>query len=298
MRITLNLATRPYADIRPALKRLRIAMAVLAVIAIGLGLGLRAFHQKAMVARATDQREQSQVDAINRERRGYQDLMQQPANAQLLTQAGELNQLFDEKTFSWTLAMEDLETVLPGGVQVTAIDPSRDSKTGKITLKLRVVGPRDKADDLVQNLEHSRYFLLPHIVSESTESNGGPNEHLEPVSASNRFTFELLADYNSAAPLEHRAHKKDEKPTANGEQLHQSAPPLRAVPTPGPAARAHAAVRPPVAAPTPIPPNAGPVFNRDPNRQRFPMPIPNPNPNANPNTNPNPKHKPNPGGPQ
>ena len=32
MSITLNLATRPYADIGPALKRLRIAMAALAVL--------------------------------------------------------------------------------------------------------------------------------------------------------------------------------------------------------------------------------------------------------------------------
>ena len=31
MRITLNLATRPYADQGPALKRLRIGMAALAV---------------------------------------------------------------------------------------------------------------------------------------------------------------------------------------------------------------------------------------------------------------------------
>ena len=103
---------------------------------------------------------QSKIDAINRERQGYQDLMRQPANAQLLTQVGTLNQLFDEKTFSWTLAMEDLETVLPGGVQVTTLEPVRD-KTGNITLKLRVVGPRDRAVDLVQNLEHSRHFLLP-----------------------------------------------------------------------------------------------------------------------------------------
>ena len=42
-----------------------------------------------------------------------------------------LNQLFDEKTFSWTLAMEDLETVLPGGVQVATLDPTRDQKTGQ-----------------------------------------------------------------------------------------------------------------------------------------------------------------------
>ena len=216
MSVTLNLATRPYADIGPAIKRLRIAMAVLAVIGIGLGLGLRAFHQKAEEARATEQRVQSKIDAINQERQGYQELMRQPDNAQLLAQAGTLNQLFDEKTFSWTLAMEDLETVLPGGVQVTTLDPSRDTKTGSITLKLRVVGPRDRADDLVQNLEHSKHFLLPSIVSESTESTGGPNERLEPVSASNRFNFELLAEYNPAAAAGSQERNKSRNREALG----------------------------------------------------------------------------------
>ena len=81
--------------------------------------------------------------------------MRQPENAQVLAQAEALNQLFDEKAFSWTLAMEDLETVLPGGVQVTSIEPTRD-KDGHITLHLRVLGPRDRAIELVANLEHSQ----------------------------------------------------------------------------------------------------------------------------------------------
>ena len=51
---------------------------------------------------------QSKIDAINREREGYQEMMRQPANARLLKEVGMLNQLFDQKTFSWTLAMEDL----------------------------------------------------------------------------------------------------------------------------------------------------------------------------------------------
>ena len=55
--------------------------------------------------------------------------MREPDNAQLLAQAATLNQLFDEKAFSWTLAMEDLETVLPGGVQVASLEP-RATKTG------------------------------------------------------------------------------------------------------------------------------------------------------------------------
>jgi len=68
MRITLNLATRPFADLGPAIKRLRIAMAVLALLAIGLGLGLRAFHQKAEEARARDHSLDGQLARINQER--------------------------------------------------------------------------------------------------------------------------------------------------------------------------------------------------------------------------------------
>lgn len=233
MRISLNLATRPYADLGPALKRLRIAMAVLAVIGLCLGLGLRAFHQKAEEARATEQSVQNRIDAINQERQGYQEMMRQPDNVQLLAQTAALNQLFDEKTFSWTLAMEDLETVLPGGVQVTTLEPVR-AKDGSTTLRLRVVGPRNLVDDLVQNLEHSRHFLLPHIVAESAESTGGPNERLEPVSASNRFTFEVQAEYNPSAPAEFGAGKMQEggKPSADGERISPGAPAARLAKSP------------------------------------------------------------------
>jgi len=124
--------------------------------------------------------------------------MHLPKNAELMNRIGELNQILDEKAFSWTLAMEDLETVLPSGVQVTTLEPYRE-KNGNTTLHLRVIGPRDRAVDLVRNLEQSRHFLLPRIVGESFETSGGFIEKLEPVSATNRVNFDLLAEYNPAA---------------------------------------------------------------------------------------------------
>lgn len=208
MRITLNLATRPFADLGPAIKRLRIGMAVLAVIAIALGVGLHAIHQKAEAARARDHSLDGQIARITQEREGYQALMRQPNNAQVLAQAAVLNKLFDEKAFSWTLAMEDLETVLPGGVQVTTLEPAR-AKDGQITLRLRVVGPRDRSVDLVRNLEHSRRFLQPRIVGENaSEINAGPNQRLQPVSASDRFDFDLQAVYNPSTPEDRRGTRK------------------------------------------------------------------------------------------
>ena len=133
--------------------------------------------------------------------------MRQPANALLLQQAGTLNRLFDEKSFSWTLAMEDLETVLPGGVQVSTLEPAR-AKDGHITLHLRVIGPRDKAVDLVRNLEHSKRFLSPRIVGENAETTGAPGQKLEPVSESSKVDFELLAEYNPASPEERKSMRK------------------------------------------------------------------------------------------
>jgi type IV pilus assembly protein PilN len=207
MRISLNLATRPFADVGPAMKRLRIAMGILLLITIGLLLGLRHFEKNAEAARARNHSLDIQIAQIANERESYRELMRQPANARLLQQAATLNRLFDEKSFSWTLAMEDLETVLPGGVQVSTLEPARN-KTGQITLHLRVIGPRDKAVELVRNLEHSKRFLSPRIVGENAEAAQLPGERQEPVSESNKVDFELLAEYNPASPGERKAVKK------------------------------------------------------------------------------------------
>ncbi len=201
MRITLNLATRPFTDLGPAIKRLRVGMAVLAVLCLLFILGLHFFDSQAAEARAREHSLDGAIARIQAERQQAQTFMQRPENAQLLTQAEFLNEQFDEKAFSWTLAMEAMETVLPAGVQVTSIEPQR-GKDGHITVELRVIGPHDRSVDLVRNLEHSRRFLEPRIESESAENSTNANQQLGPISASNRFEFEIFADYNPPAPGE------------------------------------------------------------------------------------------------
>jgi type IV pilus assembly protein PilN len=207
MRITLNLATRPFTDLGPAIKRLRIGMAVLAALCLLFALGLHLFDSQAAQARAREHSLDGALTRVQAERQQDQDLMRQPGNAQILTQAEFLNERFDEKAFSWTLAMEAMETVLPAGLQVTSIEPQR-SKDGHINVELRVLGPHDRSVDLVRNLERSRRFLQPRIESESAENSSNANQQLGPVSASNRFEFELFADYNPPT-LEERGHLRN-----------------------------------------------------------------------------------------
>ncbi len=204
MKVTINLASRPYTDHGPAIKQLRIGMGILAGLSLLFGLGLMHFHQAALDMAAKEQQVDRQAQQVQREQTGYRQQMQQPANARVLQQAEFLNGLFDEKNFSWTGAMEDLEQVLPAGVQVTAIEPSR-GKDGNITLHLRVSGPREQAVAMLRNMEHSKRFMTPRISGENAESNsqGG----LQPVHESGppKVTFEVLAEYNPATLAERKA---------------------------------------------------------------------------------------------
>jgi type IV pilus assembly protein PilN len=225
MKITLNLATRPYADQGPAIRQLRIGMAVLAVLLLLLGWGLLHFHQSALRTQAQEDAVDRAIAKIQHEQQGYQAQMQQPANAKVLTQAQFLNQLFEEKSFSWTACMEDLEPVLPAGVQVTAIEPVRD-KNGDLTLRLRIAGPRERSVEMLRNMEGSRRFVSPRIVGENAENSSAQGD-LQPVSAASRVTFEVLAEYSQASLDERKAAiaaQKRQHPAASALPLAQASP--------------------------------------------------------------------------
>jgi len=204
VKITLNLATRPYADQGPALKRLRIGMAVLVVLLAGLGFALMQIHHKALQMEAEEATADRAIANIESQEQGYQAQMRQPANARVLQQAEFLNKLFDEKSFSWTAAMEDLERVLPAGVQVTAIEPSR-GKDGRITLHLRISGQREPSVQMLRNMEHSRRFQSPRISGENAENTSQAG--LQPVidTGNGKVAFDVLAEYSPPTLEERKA---------------------------------------------------------------------------------------------
>jgi type IV pilus assembly protein PilN len=237
MKITLNLASRPFTDLTEVFKGLRKAMAVLALVAVALGLVL--YYVQRGEKRAFDRAHllDGDVAAMAKERQGYETMMQQPANAKVLAQTDALNDLFDEKAFSWTLVMKDLETVLPGPVQITTIEPVR-TKDGNVILHLRVQGPRVETIRLVENMEHSDRFRLPRIMNESPESDAGSSGKL--VSAGNAEDLDLLTDYNLARPVE--AAPAAAPAPATAPKL-ATAPKPASAPKPGPKAKSSAGTR-------------------------------------------------------
>jgi type IV pilus assembly protein PilN len=231
MRISINLATHPFVELRPLFARLRIAMAGLAVLAIGLGVGLHYLTVRARVAEAQMDALKAQTVAVETERQTNERRMQQPQNRAVLDRSKFLNALFRAKSFSWTAVMMDLERVLPAGVQVTSIEPII-APEGDVSIRLRVSGDRDREVDLVRNLEQSQRFLQPRVSNETAQTQEGKSGPAVAVGVPGTVEFEILSGYNplTAKSVDKEKPKKDEtsgsksaKPAGNGPAVHKSA---------------------------------------------------------------------------
>jgi type IV pilus assembly protein PilN len=218
MRISINLATHPFVELRPLFARLRIAMAALAVLAIGLGIGLHSLNKRARVAEAQMDALKAQTMTFQTERQTNERRMQQPQNRAVLDRSKFLNALFQKKSFSWTAVMMDLETVLPAGVQVTSIEPDI-GPDGDVTIRLRVSGDRDREVDLLRNLERSQRFLEPRPATETAQTQEGKSAGAVPVGAPGAVEFEILSGYN---PLPATVVKK-EQPKKDATSVNKAA---------------------------------------------------------------------------
>ena len=252
MRISINLATRPFVELRPLFARLRVTMIALALLAIGLGVGLHSLNAKAKIATARMDALKAQTAQAEKERASNEARMRQPQNMSVLARSQFLNGLFASKSFSWTAVMMDLERVLPAGVQVTSIDPAI-SKEGEVSIRLRVTGDRDKAIQLVRNLETSQRFVAPRLGGETALTAEKANalgrvqapgvRNVSDQMIGNGVEFEIFSGYN---PLPTKTVKAEERRVKNSSGQKSPARPSQAIsnsPSRRKRASAHAARR-------------------------------------------------------
>lgn len=252
MRISVNLASHPYVELGPAYARLRLWTAILVLVGVALYFLYRTERIQAAATLAQVHAVRSNVQRLETERQNYEALMQQPKDAAILRQSDYLNNIFRQKAFSWTATMTDLETVLPSGVQVMSIDPIM-APDGHVAIRLRVTGPRERALDLIRNLEKSKHFAAPRLASESTATGTGS---VQNASTGNDVNFDILADYRplplpvkgteeKAGAAKHPAMKRKRPATPTGAASPGAKP--AGPPSPGPNRRP----KPPAGSPHP-----------------------------------------------
>jgi type IV pilus assembly protein PilN len=181
MRLDINLATHPYEDVRSFWMRWGAALAGLCLLTVVLFLvTLNAWISASKDKAAIGQLE-GQIAARDKEKQAAMVLLNRPDNSAVRDRAQYLNELFQRKALSWTTVFEDLERVMPAHLHVVSIHPEI-TPDNDLELKLVVAGEsRDRAIELVRNMENSQHFQKTQIEQESgvTGQTAGDNVQFE-----------------------------------------------------------------------------------------------------------------------
>lgn len=182
--IAPNLATRPLLNTRPVWIVTAVAT-LLAVVLLGanLHLYLRSNEELAGLLERRQELEGRQRELAQGLRADVAALDRVPWG-RLSARAEGVNVVLEERAFSWTAMLVDVERVLPYGVRLVTIGPNI-GKEG-VTLNLRgVARTRDDLLTLIDNLIADPAFVDPLPRSEDTPESG----------RSIGYAFTLSTDY-------------------------------------------------------------------------------------------------------
>ncbi len=257
MRININLATQPYEVAREYKRRMTMLIAGLAVLAIVLVAYIlyQRVHSRIINQKLADV--QRQMDALNHEEAQARAILNRPANKAIADQSEFLNELFARKSMSWTHIFTVMEKIVPPELHVTSMKPEY-SKTGDLVLHVIVAtDSRDRAVEMVRNMEKSTHFHEPQVVAETVVTNTSEQ------SQGGAIQFDIAAIYVPGMT------EADETQTADATTGAATAPSPTSAVTPGPGAARNPAA--------PVAPNARPGSNVQPNvnaAQTQPLPPP------------------------
>ena len=171
MRLNINLATKPYLDVRRVLLQWGGLVLLLAVCTVALvwtgGFELAGIARVNAKIAALN----SEIAALDRQHDEALTLLQLPQNSPVVENSKFLNGLIARKSFSWTRVFMQLEEIMPPKLHVVSISPELQPKTNTVEVHLTVAGTsRDAAVELVKRLEQSPSFRDARIVEESASS--------------------------------------------------------------------------------------------------------------------------------
>jgi type IV pilus assembly protein PilN len=172
MRVTINLATQPYQDVRSFALRWGLGLLLLAVISAGLVYKAVEGWRSTRDIGAKMSADQEQIGKLNEDISKGNTELNRPVNREIRMQSAFLNTLIARKAFSWTEAFSTLEKIMPPHLHVVSMQPELDEQN-RLTLKMRVAGDsRDSFLTLLRRMENTPEFLSPQPESEAPGKNG------------------------------------------------------------------------------------------------------------------------------
>jgi type IV pilus assembly protein PilN len=224
MRTNVNLATQPYEDARQYVLRWGALVFVLLIATAGLvWFTVHSVRKTSDISRQLA-RQRNQIATLDVEKATAERMLAMPQNRGTVDKSEFLNSLFARKAFSWTMVFSDMEKIMPPGLRVLSIAPSLDEQN-QLQVHILVGGEsRDRAIELVQNLEKMPRFhdvLLRSdqmsVAADSSVQGSTTSDARDPI------RFDIVANYTPTASV----------PQAAPAGASSAKPPETAAVTPG-----------------------------------------------------------------
>ena len=216
MRLKINLASTPYENAGRFYVQWGLALAVLVAITALLAVAAaRTWRVNHALTRSISE-ERARLDKLNDEERADLAILNEPQNRDVRERSLALNALIVRKSFSWTRIFNDLEKMMPSRLHVVSIAPQLTANN-QLQIRMMVAGSsREKAIELVQNMEKAPDFHNAQIVAETANAAGtGARAH-----AADAVTFNIVAEYTPSATPQSK-----EAPAAASEKTGKAAAP-------------------------------------------------------------------------
>lgn len=167
MRLNINLATKPYQDIRRILLQWGGLVLLLAVCTVGLVWTAISSWRQSREVNAKIVTLKSEIATLDRQRSDAIAVLRSPQNKSVVETSAFMNGLIARKSFSWTRVFMQLEQIMPPKLHVVSIAPQLQPKTNTVEVHLTVAGTsREAALELVKRLEQSPSFRNARISEE------------------------------------------------------------------------------------------------------------------------------------
>jgi type IV pilus assembly protein PilN len=167
VRLNINLATKPYQDVRRVLLQWGGLVLLLAVCTMGLVWIAVSTWRESRDVNTKIAALESEVAGLDRQRAEALAVLRLPQNSSVVENSKFLNGLIARKSFSWTRVFMQLEEIMPPKLHVVSISPQLQPKTNTVEVHLTVAGTsREAAVELVKRLEQSSSFHDARITEE------------------------------------------------------------------------------------------------------------------------------------
>jgi type IV pilus assembly protein PilN len=131
-----------------------------------------------------------EIASLDAEKAQAQAILNQPQNRDVADQSQFLNNLFARKALSWTRVFTEMEKLMPANIHVVSMKPEFNRENQLVLHVVVATSAREKAVELVRQMEKSPHFRTAQVEAENTTGNEG-----NAGATGGNIQFEIAAVY-------------------------------------------------------------------------------------------------------